>query len=317
MKSSHNKRARRLGALGVSLLAIGLTAPAQLLACQFEITRVVDRSGPDFSYDVFDNSAQSRATAIEILRVDAGTQPSDSADVAHDSRCTAKISIVAPDAARLSTGPEALQFGLGATVTADIALDQHLLLTAPPLSPGESASVDFYIVIPAGQLLPSGDYPGEVTVSVGQQAGTLERVLVPDDEISHPVSVLVAPATRISFAGVQGNHRTVDFGEIETGGVPIFPPALVVRSTAAYRLRFRSENYGFLVREPISATASIPYKLEVAGETVDLGQVDADVLFDAETQARIPLNFTIIDASDKRAGTYTDRVIVDVMPQLQ
>jgi hypothetical protein len=115
-----------------------------------------------------------------------------------------------------------------------------------------------------------------------------------------------------AFTRTEGGAR-VNLGEL-TEGTPNIPLALYVMSTRGYRLGVESQNQG---RLRLGATGwSVPYGLAVNGSSVTLAGSQT-VSFPAAPGLRrenLPIAFTVGDASQRRAGTYTDVITVSIAP---
>lgn len=296
-----------------SLLAC-ITMP--VIACEFEIASS-SLNTSQINYDVFSATPTSATSLLEIRRVDSQSAI-DSSQSATDL-CVARIQIRSADSQlQLSNNDYSLNYELHSPTLA--SSDQLIDITSTPVAVGGRYQLPFSVELPAGQFVPSGLYQSTLTASVGADNPALTKLTDIDEQVSFNLRAQVAESARISFAGVQGRNQLVDFGPIVNGARPLFTPSIVVQSTAPYRLRFRSDNNGRLVRNPPIENQTISYNLEIAGQSVDLSNPEAGVLFDEPFVARdnrVPLLFSIPDASNKVAGTYSDRVIVDILPSLQ
>lgn len=314
-----------------SALLIACVSAFPVLACEFEITNANIVGGQTIEYDVFSAVNGDKNSIIEIERVDgnlpgtivdpigsAGTPATPQSDSVVP--CSAQISVAPSTVAALIRAGKRLNYELVADTQGRLSIgSQSLDGVVRNVLPGETRRWEFSVRIVPGQLVSSGSYAGSLLVSVGPEAANRNRLVDINDEELLRVQATVAASARITFAGVQGRNRVVDFGAIESGVKPLFQPAILVQSTAGYRLRFRSENKGQLVREGRGPRSSLPYDLNVSGESMDLGRSNAEVLFSAVDVAtnRIPLEFSIPDARSKRAGVYRDRVVVDIVPMIR
>lgn len=319
MKSTERRNSIRWLMNSWLLLAtVCLLLPQRAISCEFDLVRVASFAGAQPGYDVFNSSGTVYNTIVEVRRIDVASANGDAtAQVPLPTAvCEALVQVSGTGTALQTGGSGRLLYGLSDSAVS-FAIASTVSQTTGAMLSGDEKRLVFNTIVPAGQFVPNGEYVGELTVALGEPAGTLDALADIDVETSSVFSVVVDAATRVSFAGVQGRNRTVDFGEIETGSVPLFAPVLVVQSTSPYRLRFRSENQGRLVRETISTISSIPYNLNVAGQSINLVDPESDILLPSQAESRISLGFSIIDARNKRAGTYADRVVVDVTPMLQ
>ena len=293
-------------------------------ACEFSISRV--SASATLRYDVFNGTSVSSPATIEIERTDVAPVPASSDESAvviaeQTVDCDARVLITGEKGSTLSSAGFNLSYRLTSDATASNSLLPHVLSRQiGGMEPGEVARWRYTLEIPAGQFVPSGQYNSVLEVSVGPNASGTKQLLHVDDTKVVQLRATVASSARIVFSGVQGRSRQVDFGSLTTGAVPIFEPAVIVQSTSPYRLRFRSDNNGKLISEQKSNSSKIPYELIVAGKLVNLSSSRSDLLFNTKyenSNRRIPFEFKIVNAEKKRAGSYSDRVIVDIVPFMQ
>ena len=306
------------------LMLLAATSSTLANACEFSISRV--SASATLRYDVFNGTSVSIPATIEIERTDTAAVPASSAEsvvvVAEQTvDCDARVLIAGEQGSTLSSTGFTLSYQLISDAAASSSLQPHVLSREiSDMEPGEVARWSYTLEIPAGQFVPSGQYTSALEVSVGpNNTGTKQLLHVDDTELVQ-LRATVESSARIVFSGVQGRSRQVDFGNLTTGAVPIFEPAVIVQSTSPYRLRFRSDNNGKLISEQSSNPSKIPYELVVAGKLVNLSSSRSDLLFNTKyenSNKRIPFEFRIVNAEKKRAGSYSDRVIVDILPFMQ
>jgi len=311
-------------------------------ACEFDVKAVNYVGGNTIDYDVFDALDTEKILVVEIERIDSvfsGTLSDLNLGAALDASpntgpgltCDAKIRVIPSIAnAALKGNKDVLNFELAANpfttgpVTTGSTASQRVDGLIRNILPGEIHRWEFAILLPSEQIVTSGIYEAALLASVRPYNSTASQITdtitdTAKDELVR-IKANVAPSARVSFAGVQGRNRIVDFGIIENGAKPIFQPSLMVQSTSGYRLRFSSDNKGNLVREGRGSNSTLPYDLQIEGETIDLGSPDPEVLVNTRSGVatdRVPLDFSIPNAHSKRAGVYRDRVVVNIVPLVQ
>jgi hypothetical protein len=128
------------------------------------------------------------------------------------------------------------------------------------------------------------------------------------------LGVNVLPSARIGLAGaftMNDGHAVVDLGELTTGPAPV-PLQLRVRSTGRYSINVSSANAG---RLRLGSTEwYVPYGLMIGGNNVTLSGTDtlAGPIESGFHRDSLPIRFTIGDVSDRRAGTYSDVILISV-----
>jgi hypothetical protein len=127
----------------------------------------------------------------------------------------------------------------------------------------------------------------------------------------------VDPAALVGLSGafrLSQGQAMIDLGELQEGVAPLLL-SLYVQSTRPYTISFDSTNSGQL--RLAGSDWAIPYQLMVADRTLALDGLAeyAPGMGTALERQSIPLNFAIGDASDKRAGKYSDVITVSIAPQ--
>ncbi len=284
---------------------IGLGVSAAEAACDAKLERVDtaswSRSG---GYDAFDPVGYADQFGFEVLHLDKDGEP-----------CEVVATLEATTGARLD-GPG------GDKLAYDIRTDANLPSGAGvtfrlDLEPGERRRVAYFIFLPPGQFVGSGAYDGQLTINLAEDLnGTLEA----EDRRDVPVRATAGSGARISFVGAIGRRQTVDFGELtdDKASPPVF---LDVRSTADYEVRLTSEEGGKLVQRADGKTWSVPYRTTIDGDIVDLEKAVAiGRRFSGPTDPggdRMPLVFRLGSIGNQRAGSYRDRITIEIFPSLR
>lgn len=128
------------------------------------------------------------------------------------------------------------------------------------------------------------------------------------------IGIDVLPSAVMSLAGaftrVKG-QADVDLGEL-TQGLAKVPLQLNVRSTRAFRLGVESQNNGKL---RLAGTEwFVPYQIVIGGRSAATN-LENSYASDSRTgrrSAALPIGFLIGDATQKRAGVYSDVVTISV-----
>ena len=316
------------------LLSTGAVSTTR--ACELEIVRSdiggLDRQG---GYDVFDLRGVAGRARVDIRRRDQPAATTPPAELDGDSMPTmaAPTPAEVPCVGELRILGSGVLEGMGSRIAYTLESDDSravasggaLRFRALAMMPGERRSLEFNLSIPHGQYVPAGRYAGQLELQLVQNAGSdaAADYTLPgeeDDRRNLPVSLSVQPTARVFIAGTQSQYRLVSFGELETGKRPQLPVTLTVQSTSKYRLSFRSRNSGELVRTgSVSPTSRIPYSLSIAGEPVPLTNSAHVVTRRAGGSGQgeqLPLDLIILDASDKQAGRYTDRLTIEISPSV-
>lgn len=301
-----NTRLRLIAIIFVCLLQIDVS-----VACEFKFS-----SGgfmPTVNYNVFGGASYDHVAHVEIERVDRG-------DI-DNSRptCDARIRLHNNKKNILAGGGRQLSYEFVAD-SKDQQADGYIDRVKENLQPGQRYRWEYAIRIIPGQLVPSGSYSALLNVTVGEDRLAVGQQLAIDDGLQIDIEAVVPASARVSFAGVQGRSRIVDFGSIENGSEPVFQPVLLVQATDSYQLRFRSDNDGALVRNGSDTSSTLQYDLKVDGKFVDLTSARSGLLVKNSANgvdSRVPLSFSIPDAGGIKAGLYRDRVVVHVYPILR
>lgn len=284
-------------------VVICITASTAEAACDAELERVEtaswSRSG---GYDAFDSVGYADQFGFEVLHLDKDGEP-----------CEVIATLEAAGGVRLD-GPG------GDTLAYELRTDANLpnggqsLTFRLDLEPGERRRVAYFIFLPSGQFVGSGAYNGQLTIDLAEDLdGTPEA----EDRRDVPVRATAGSGARISFVGAVGRRQTVDFGEL-TDGKSSPPVFLDVRSTADYEIRLTSEEGGRLVQRADGEIWSVPYSTTIDGSAVNLDKGNAvGSRFSGPTDPaghRMPLKFQLGSIGDQRAGSYQDRITIEIFP---
>lgn len=127
----------------------------------------------------------------------------------------------------------------------------------------------------------------------------------------------VPPSATLGLAGAfrrNGGQADVDLGEL-VEGIAQVPLQLHVRSTRGYRLGLESLNGGVL---RLAGTQwAVPYRVVIDGKVATIGSESAYVSSNRAglRTDTLPLAFSIGDAANRRAGTYSDVLTVSIAVQ--
>ncbi len=289
----------------LAALAMLLLVPPAHAACNLALTDIQTASwnGQGGGYDAFDATSFSDLFTLEVLHTDpAGV----ACDVVARVEPFGKPDLKGP-------GQETLVYQI--RTASNQPVSNNRLNFSFTLEPGERRKLTYAIRLPSQQSVSSGNYDGRLQFTAFEDvAGALER----RDNADTPVRARVASAARIAFVGAVGRKQEVDFGELtdRKRAPPVF---LDVRSTSNYRIRLKSENGGNLEQiAPDGRTWSIDYETILDGRRVDLSaSAGTQLRFDGPTPAtgdRLALGLQIGDVGDRRAGTYRDRITIEITP---
>ncbi len=220
---------------------------------------------------------------------------------------------------RLASGAEAaaLNFDLrgrdGAwSSTGATSLTSPTWLASRRLAPNESYDFALVLAIPAGQMLPPGDY-----------IYTFEAKLHAAPEVRPPetaeqlqprtlrLSVAVTAHLSINIAGA-GVRKTIDFGELAEGARK--QVRIETRSNQRFQLDVLSRNGGVLAMAPPYEGSRVPYVIVLDGKTLKLPDTVGPFAGTGLAGSQFDIEFTIGDILNKRAGLYRDEVTIEIRP---
>lgn len=293
---------------------------ARISACEFTIdSAALNSNTTEIRYDVFSVSTSVRTLGLEITRVDALNGIDNTDGGRQTNTCDAQVHVRSSKKFTKSGEIDSLHNELQPGLIDSSRISKNsFTLVLENILPGERRQIPFDIEIPPEQFVSSGVYVGYITASVGPYRSGINNI-PQDGRTSFNIETRVLEGAQVSFAGVLGQAQTVDFGSINEGSVPIFTPIVNVQSTSSFQLRFRSQNNGVMIQNTSTTPHEIPYSLKVAGQTINLTDRNkGDFIYRGSSaiDSNFSLEFTIVDASNKRAGNYNDRVIVDILPGL-
>jgi len=185
-------------------------------------------------------------------------------------------------------------------------------------SPGDKAALDYFVRIPAGQIVAAGVYGDVLELTLYEIEGGGGRR--PLDRASVALSASVRPQAEVSIAGTDHasaggrTYKVVDFGTLRAGDRrAVF---LEVRSSAGYELTFSSDNGGVLRHESPSGDWWVGYAARLDGRLLPLAS-SATVHGQGPTPLRgasHQLEFEIGAVEGKMAGNYLDTLRIEVRP---
>jgi hypothetical protein len=285
-------------AQGVVIAAMALLfACAPSLACSGRITAGMEAR---LDYDPFDplGAAQSQEVTVENTSgEDCAFQLRFEPEAAHDSFVFAV------------TGENGEHLAGGAASTGST----NALLTRK-LAPGDTQSLRYMTTMPAGQMLAPGEYSHAVRVTLTPAAGGGPAIgAAPSDTASIMLSAHVQDRLGVNIAGA-GPMKTLDFGELTAGET--MRVIIEARSNRNFTLEARSRNGGALAMDPPHEQWRIDYRMSLNGRAIGLPATVGP--FDQTSISGLPFEalFTIGDVDSKRAGLYTDEIIIEIKPAL-
>ncbi|MGI9504527.1 MAG: hypothetical protein ACR2RE_15895 [Geminicoccaceae bacterium] len=282
---------------------LGIASSPVEAACDAKLERVEtaswSRSG---GYDAFDPTGYADQFAFEILHLDKDGVP-----------CEVIATLEAAGGARLD-GPGQDQLAFDLRTDANLPNGSGRLTFRLGLEPGERTRVAYFVFLPPGQFVGSGSHEGRLTIDLVED---LDGSVEVEDRRDVAVRASVGSGARISFVGAVGRRQTVDFGEL-TDGKTSPPVFLDVRSTADFEIRLTSEERGDLVQRADGKVWRVPYITRIDGDRVDLDRVNSSGRnFSGPTDPagqRLPITFQLGTIGDQRAGSYRDRITIEVFP---
>jgi hypothetical protein len=221
-------------------------------------------------------------------------------------------------AIRLESGPPsagALAFELGGTDGAwsGAAVGaEPIWLASRHIAPGESYDFTLTLSIPAGQVLPPGSIQHHFELAL---QGTAEGAPPPHGPAldSRPMQLIVSIADYLSItiAGA-GLRKTVDFGELTEGARR--EVRIEARSNQRFSLEATSREGGALAMAPPYAQWRIAYQMLLDGEALALPGTLGPFAGTGLAGRGFDAVFAIGDVRGKRAGLYSDEVVIEIKP---
>lgn len=187
-------------------------------------------------------------------------------------------------------------------------------LASRRLAANERYDIPLTLAIPAGQVLPPGEfiYSFDVTLSAAPDARAPQGA-EPLQSRALRLSIAIAAQLSINIAGA-GVRKTVDFGELATGGQK--QVRIETRSNQRYQLDVLSRNGGVLAMAPPYETWRVPYALVLDGRPVQLPGTVGPFAGTGLAGSQFDMEFTIGDVLNKRAGLYRDEVTIEIKPAI-
>ena len=285
---------------------LGLGVSTAEAACNAKLERIETAAwSQSGGYDAFDAVGYADQFGFEVLHLDKDGEPCE------------VVATVEAGAGGSLDGPGRDKLAYDIRTDANLPSGSGTVTFRLDLEPGERRRVAYFIFLPPGQFVGSGAYDGQLTITLAEDlGGTLET----EDRHDVPVRATAGSGARISFVGAVGRRQTVDFGEL-TDGKSSPPVFLDVRSTADYEIRLTSEEGGKLVQRADGKTWSVPYRTTIDGDIVDLEKAASKGRrFSGPTDPagdRMPLGFRLGSIGNQRAGSYRDRITIEIFPSLR
>lgn len=180
--------------------------------------------------------------------------------------------------------------------------------------------LQFAIVVPPNQYVPHGEYADRVTVSAYE--GTLSSHARRDAR-SVRISTRIREAIQISLVPAGGAfdpaRRThfLHLGTLVEGTTGRVD--LLVRNNTRYRIFFESANQGALRQVLPWGAGRVPYRLEVRGALIHLGERAQELpgsgALSPPHGERYPIVVTVGSLEQAEAGLYHDHITITVKAQ--
>lgn len=177
------------------------------------------------------------------------------------------------------------------------------------LKPGEQEIHRYTFTVDSQQISSHGAYRQNVLLSVVDN----HRESLGSQQIPLELNVRSSALVGLKGAFERTNAGArVDLGELQTGGTNL-PLALYVMSTGGYRITVQSENQGRLRLS--DGEWYVPYSLAIGPESINLSQGDQfEILSSGFRNDDHELRILVGDASEKRAGSYSDLLTLTIAP---
>jgi spore coat protein U-like protein len=263
-------------------------------------------------YDVFDPTTLYQPLALSIRSVD-GTCSFYATVASNASKGSDGL---------LYSGSDTLQFTVyrgangGQPLSATAATTEADVLVGAVGAGGDKATFQVAYSIAPQQVVPPGDYTGEITVSLYEGkfgAGTLRA------QHQIPLTVHVPSITELSLSQGAFNPEkkveTVAFGTLHQGDIRGLN--LQARSNGGYRILLQSENGGAMRDTDPADDSTVPYECYVDGRLVKLSKSASDAVSSSTVTDPLGrshrLDFRIGALGHATAGDYRDVVTVTVI----
>lgn len=182
------------------------------------------------------------------------------------------------------------------------------------VAPGESVEFRYELRLPAGQMLPPGRHELAFELALGEAAlGESHDAAGAFDRATLAVSVRVEDRIGVNIAGA-GLAKTIDFGELRQGDSRRV--LIAARGNRNFILEATSRNGGVLAMDTPHQQWRIPYAVTLGGVRIGLPARLGPYAPTTIAGHQLEAVFTIGDVSAKRAGLYTDEVVIEIRPAL-
>lgn len=176
------------------------------------------------------------------------------------------------------------------------------------LAPNASKTLLYKLVANPDDVRDAGVFTQDIRIEAQ------DRSLQPLGGTQIVLGLEVLPSARIGLAGsysMSDGHAVVDLGELSPGVVPALLH-LRVSSTGQYDLQVTSANAGKLRLGASDWT--VPYSVAIGGNAVNLSGVDrmSGPTGSGYRRDSLPIQFTVGDVGDRRAGVYSDVISISV-----
>lgn len=198
--------------------------------------------------------------------------------------------------------------------TGTASMNGPVWLASRRLAPNESYDFALVLALPAGQVLPPGDYVNtfEAKLHAAPEARPPESAeQLPPRTLR--LSVAVAAHLSINIAGA-GLRKTIDFGELTEGERK--QVRIEMRGNQRFHLDVLSLNGGVLAMAPPYETSRVPYAMVLDGKALKLPGTVGPFAGTGLAGSQFDVEFTIGDVLHKRAGLYRDEVTIEIRPAI-
>lgn len=197
----------------------------------------------------------------------------------------------------------------GALLAENKATEEGAGIASRLLEPGATQRLELIYSLPEGQFLTPGQFRSEIEL-VLMNAENSEAVL---DVASLSLLCSVEDHIGVNIAGA-GLTKTVDFGELVEGDNRRV--VIEARANRSFLLEIESQHDGALVMEPPYQNWRIEYGVDLNGRALKLPYKAGPYERGGLSGQSFALDFRIGDVDSKRAGLYTDEIVVTIRPTL-
>ncbi|MEZ5818631.1 MAG: hypothetical protein R3D44_16255 [Hyphomicrobiaceae bacterium] len=188
------------------------------------------------------------------------------------------------------------------------------IVTATIVAPGATRAIPFVVRVPAGTVVPSGDYTANLTAAVYYPNGSNIKF---GSSTTVAVTIHVSAEMSVNIAGGSSLATTLAFGNMIANDVRAVD--IQARSNQGFKFTATSDNGGVLKLDPNPGDGvnwQVPYTVKINnGAPLNLSTAQSVAISSAATSlagVNVPVQVTLGNPAGQRAGTYKDVITVKI-----